>query len=66
MTAAQFLRRSIKLHGNAAAGKREKDTEQKSCNHLERRLGEDQPRRNRSTSSRAVESSYCTGGLFMK
>jgi hypothetical protein len=66
MAVARFLRHSTKLHGDAGAGKRERDTEQLSRDHLERRRGEDQPRRNRSTSSRAVESSYCTGGLFMK
>jgi hypothetical protein len=66
MTAAQFLRHSTKLHGDAGEGKREEEAEQMSRDHLERRRGEDQPRRNRSTSSRAVESSYCTGGLFMK
>ncbi len=32
----------------------------------ERRMPDDQPRMKSSTSSRAVESSYCTGGLFMK
>jgi hypothetical protein len=64
--AAQFLRPAIKLYSDAGTGKPEKDTEQMSRNPLERRRGEIQPRRNRSTSSRAVESSYCTGGLFMK
>ena len=63
---SQFLRGSTKLHGDAGAGEREKDTQQMSRSHLERRRGENQPRRNRPTSSRTGESSYCTGGFFMK